>query len=365
VGQGEDRSTVPGHDRPPRGLAAAERLADELGVALLHGADPGAACGEGRGGTTSVGYDSAITQVDAGLEADAAADASILGETGPGFQPAWRAAPVVSSLTATNVDANDFVTSFLYAAPKFDPVRRVGLGFRLTETTRDDGSVATTFRWQEFGIAGRESRQIVSEGGIDVYLSETDWETFDVFDDNGSPSVTGSVVGARIARPTAAQSGNLYGGDSGATRTLSLSYDDDYGFNFVDQVTTVRPTGTSVATRVPETADLANWIVGLTTSETVVSDGVDLRRSSFAYEPGRGLLTALAEEIEVVGSGSPTAPAITTWAYDAFGNVTQTARPTTATTATPRSAPTAARRPRRRPPPCSPGSAIRSVGSPR
>jgi RHS repeat-associated protein len=270
----------------------------------------------GQGGEVEITYQSAIVQRDATLESSAALDLTTTGEAALAGIVRWIPTAIVSQLSTSGLDAGPFVTTFRYAGPRFCPVLRSGLGFRLVETTLPDNAVSDTFFWQAHGRAGRTSSSKLSSGGTLLFASQAAWEVLD------GGAVPGSLAGVHVGRLTQESAYNVYSNGNGSVRTTTYTYDDDYGFDFLWKIQVMRPTGTLKVERVPLAADMNRWIIGRVASSTV-TDGLNrvLADSAFAYLPTRGLLTQVDRLVKPRDSGGPVQHAISSWTYDDFGNV--------------------------------------------
>jgi len=223
----------------------------------------------GQGGIQQYGYGSAIAQRDSALEAYAESDAMASGEAGAIGMPRWTARAVVTGLTKTDslVGGTTHTTALKYAMPQWDPESRTQLGFRAVEATHDDGSKNRTFFWQEFGRAGRASRILnLDEQGALMRETTSTWEVIP-----GSEG-EGSIAGVHIGRVIREQAANYFGSAgnevAGSTQTITYAYADpagnSYGYSFVYEIETTRPTGVLTTERFPEPAviDPDHWIVG-------------------------------------------------------------------------------------------------------
>jgi RHS repeat-associated protein len=296
----------------------------------------------GRGGQISIAYTSPITQRDlapSGLEEQAAIHAAETGETLSASSDdvvRWTSAPVVSELRTAGPNRKPDPTSpvagfgppvvYRYAHPRFCLEARTDLGFRIVEKTRRGGEVATSSFYQVHGRAGRTSRVLVSEGGLDLHLYEEDWEI--------QPQVPARIPGTiddprvHVGRLAEVRSMNLYaGGEPGALTRRMISYDDDYGYDFVERIVVERPTGTLVELRRP-ISDPGASIFGLVAERKVFdhdtatfADLDFLKHTATVYESGRP--TLLEKWVKARSETGPGAVESRTMAYDAFGNLTK------------------------------------------
>jgi RHS repeat-associated protein len=269
----------------------------------------------GRGGTAELTYAAPAEQRDAALDALAASDLALLNEGGAGIE-LWSAFPVVTEVeTHDALDGQTFVTSYTYAHPRYCPNHRSGTGFRLVDAVLPDDSVRRTYHWQQHGRAGQPSaEEVLDAQASPLWERLSDWVVLD-----GS-QVGGSIAGVKVGRLVAQSERNLHGGAAGATRATTVTYNDAYGYNFVWQVLTTRPTGGLTVTRTPATANTTKWIVGLVASEVQTNGGVTYASESRTYVPGTPLL-ATRTRLEQPRTGSGTVEnAVESWTYDLYGN---------------------------------------------
>jgi len=273
----------------------------------------------GRGETVAIEYKSMIGQMEPTLE-DLA-----LEEAPPEAAEAsdivlWRGSAVVSRVTVTGPNlAPGAATDYAYAHPRFSPILRSDLGFRLAERTRPDQSVVREVFRQRVGVVGRTAKLEVWKGADRVFERLEDWEVL-------PGTMPGSHPTVHVGRLRSVRTANQYpGGAEGAVRQQTLSYDDSHGYGFVGAVVDERSTGTLCTELLPEPIDDAKWLVrrvrersqhaqwnGNPSSPACAGDVVS--RSNFTYNESR-----VASRTDTVqrrdGSDAPTT-VTTTFAYD-------------------------------------------------
>jgi RHS repeat-associated protein len=299
----------------------------------------------GTGGQMAISYESAIVQRDlsiAGLETQAADHATATGEALGNFGATsgdvmrWTSAPVVSEVRIagpnrkpdSEIPGSAFgpPEKYRYAHPRFCVKSRSNLGYRLVARTRPGGEVVTSRFYQFHGRAGKTSSVVVSEGGLALHSYEEDWEI--------QPQVPEWVPGSidhadvHVGRLSETRSMNLYeNGMTGSQRTRTLYYDDLYGYNFVARAIEIRPTGTLVSLRVPD-SDVSKSIFGLLAEEKIFDhEAADLSDMDFQkhtlidYQFGRP--SNLVEMLKSREDGGPGTAESHTMRYDAYGNPTR------------------------------------------
>ncbi len=283
----------------------------------------------GMGGAIQISYESAPRQrflIADDREARASAHAGSLDEE-PTTRDVvlWTPTAVVSQVEVSGPNlAGTPVTTYRYAHPRFCYETRSYLGFRLVERTRPDSSVVSQYFYQRHGRAGRLSELTVKNGaGSTLFEYVEDWAR------DGDPDlpqvIPGTIADVRNARLRSTRSAYRYGAAEGSAVARAFGYDDVYGFNFVDQVGEIRPTGTVTTQRAPEGKDLGRWIVGLVDwQKTTTSAGAArLSESWFDYALGR---VTQRQDLDQLRDGSDPAASRTitsTFAYDGFGNLAQ------------------------------------------
>lgn len=190
----------------------------------------------------------------------------------------------------------------------------------MVETLQPDGSAQRTYFWQDRGRAGRVSREETENAsGVLVAEASTVWEVVD------GGGVVGSAAGVDVGRPTFETQVTLYGGQEGARRSITYTYDDaSVGYNFVTQATIERPSGTLTVNRSryedPQHPDA--WFPGLVASETHSSGGIVYRDLTYEYSEGRGLrekVTAVVQDRTASPTGSTTLSVQAS--YGLYGNL--------------------------------------------
>jgi hypothetical protein len=296
----------------------------------------------GLGGVTRFSHAMPAGQQDAARETDAAAHA----ENTPGEAEAsastgitfWPLLPVVVSETVEGLNLlNDgdpgtpiaatpspATTNYAYARPRRCLDHRVDLGFRLVEATRPDGSRGKSYFHQAHGRTGRLSEQSVwDEEGPVSFVKET-WDLPDPTSVGTPPT---SIAGAHVGRLTSRISRTEYGGSIGtsigAVHLESFSYDDDYGYNFISEIESQRPTGTLRSVRTPLLANTSAWLIGLLQTQTQ-QDAVwqTLEATTFAYTDHGDVLSRTAYRRKRYSTDNLVA-LVTSFTYDTLGNLTQ------------------------------------------
>jgi len=309
----------------------------------------------GRGGEISIEYESAILQRDesaGGLEDQATLHSATTGEALLGTPKAdvvrWSPLPVVSKVRVKapnrKPDSDSPVpgfgpaTSYRYAHPRFSPETRSDLGFRISETTRPGGEVATRTIYQGVGRAGRTS-SVFARDVVNLRRYDEFWETQELASqlpqDPGRTLIPSALQGSmdhpdvHVGRLAGTRSSNRYGpGEpTGASTLQRRYYDDAYGYNFVERSVETRPTGTLVDWRVAGT-DAGTGIFGLVIEDKVfdrddadVSDTDFLRHATLTYDRGRP--SSVTEQVKRRDESGPGTGELHTMAYDSFGNLTQ------------------------------------------
>jgi RHS repeat-associated protein len=271
----------------------------------------------GEGGRWDYTHASAVEQRDAALEALAAADASEKGEASNPLER-WTADPVLFEVRVTGIGVGPYVSTYAWAQPRFCTALRSWLGFRVREVERPDSSVLRSYFWQAHGRAGRLSKQDVFDTtGTRLSTAEFAWQVRD-----GS-NVGGSIADVHVGRMTSSTRKALFGEQPGATHATTYSYDDTYGFNFLESITENRPTGSLVTARTPVAIDQTAWIAGLPSTEVETdAAGVVMNDATYQYATGRGLLTQRTSVIRDRVAGAPSqGTAVESWSYDVYGNL--------------------------------------------
>ena len=169
-----------------------------------------------------------------------------------------------------------------YAHPRWCPVLRSGLGFRLVESIQPDASEIDSYFMQQHGVAGKGSRTEVYSGGQLAFRSTTTRVVLD------GATVTGSIAGTHVGQRTQVSQANHYpGGGEAGVRTVDFIYDNSpggYGFSFPTIITETRPTSTLTMTRPPVPANTTSWIAGLVDTEIHTSAGLVLRDIDHDYD---------------------------------------------------------------------------------
>ncbi len=300
-------------------------------ISISHHPDLARTMRNGRGATIRLAYEAATRQRDGApdqpgtLEAVAEADAAAHEETDvPDLLDVpdvtrWTPSPVVSDVTFEGPNRGTATTHYRYARPRLDPVQRTGLGFRLVERTRPDGSVVRELFRQRHGIAGRLSKLEVRDGSDLLFQHEAAWEAL-------PGAMPGSHPSVWVGRPVSTRTASQYaGGAEGAVRSQSFSYDDTHGYNFVSEIVDDRPTGALCTIQAPQAVDAA-WLVRLV-AERKETEGSGcgasdplLRESTFTYEKGR--VTSRVDTVQRRDGSDAPQPVTTTFAYDpANGNL--------------------------------------------
>ena len=215
----------------------------------------------GAGGKLQFDYTRTTHHFDAALEEEAALDAAAHGESanpaGGGAVVNRTTRPIVTRLTVSGPGYEAATTEFDYAYPLWCPHHRSDLGFRTIRQTNPDGSTVTRHLHQKHGVAGAVTSEIVEDQGTVVSHKQIVWEVVD----QSTQPVTGSFANEEVflgRKVRECRSSELVAGSTPAScnayreETISYTYDDGYGYNFVDSVLTKRPTGTTLKTRIPE-----------------------------------------------------------------------------------------------------------------
>ena len=248
----------------------------------------------GRGGEITLSYAAEAEQQDAALEL--LADLHAPDDAGA---PRLTRRPVVESVTVDGPAQEPATTRYAYARGRWSPRLRSGLGFGLVRSTRPDGSWVDSHYHQTHGLAGRLHRRTVweevpGEDARALHHVEETWELVEPAAVAGSwpGDGSGEIAGepARIGRLASRSRSHEYGASPGEARGALLrqefGYDDAYGFNFVERITTVRPTGTVVERFAPVAIDEERWIAGLVASRSSRKEGRrEFSGSSREYTP--------------------------------------------------------------------------------
>ncbi|HEY5656222.1 MAG TPA: RHS repeat-associated core domain-containing protein, partial [Myxococcota bacterium] len=270
----------------------------------------------GRGGILEFAYASAVAQADAALEQAAELQAAGVGEGDGADVQHYRRVPVVARLTRRGDHVVPATTHYRYARPRFDLAARKALGFRLVETTHPDGSSVDTYSYQHLGRSGRLSkREVFDARGEAISRVQEDWQ---IVVDPGR--VPGSISGVHLGRLAQRVTSTLYGGLEVPSRVTQFAYHPTHGFNFVERILEASGSNVLVTVATPRPADTDAWLVNLVAERQQFEGARSLSREIFTYTP-QGRLESLTRDVQVRGApGTPDA-AITTWAYDAYGNV--------------------------------------------
>ena len=273
----------------------------------------------GRGGTIEIEYESAISQRDASLEADAESHADWFGESldDAGIEEVvrWTNGPVVTETRVSGPNREPdpdgqggAATEYSYAHPRYCVESRSDLGYRIVARTRPAGETVVSKYYQAHGRAGKLSRStVIDASGVEVHKYEEWWET--QVHSSGMPNsssrplvpwtMNGTVgsAGIHVGRLAGTRSMNLYGagGPAGSVIRRTLFYDDSYGYgyNFVEKTVTTQQTGTLVSLRRPG-GEPSIGIHGLVIEqklfdydESNIASNDFLKHSTTVYDRGR------------------------------------------------------------------------------
>ena len=297
----------------------------------------------GRGAATEFEYVRDASQIDASIEALAAAGNADLHGPSTDAQNVtrWMGVPVVSSRTLsgpnlldTNGDSAPLRTAYRYARPRWDEDYRLEHGFGFVEESLPGGATIQRTYHQSLGATGRQARETLftSDGAIRrTQISE--WEI--------ATGVPGASDAAFVGRPVRMEERNEYGalaGDVvGAIRSLTYDYGGDdsqwpeHGFNFVREIVEERPSGGTRTERIPQSgADLTHWVTGLLAMETERSQtGTLLGQRAYTYHvTDDGVMSPLVARIESLDQPRTEMSALPSAAYhvvesefDTYGNL--------------------------------------------
>jgi RHS repeat-associated protein len=284
----------------------------------------------GQGGTLTLAHERAALQRDAALEGLAADDAAIVADgeaTNPGPGSLWQL-PVVTSVTVAGPNRTAGTTSYAYAHPRYCAEHRAGLGFRLLERTRPDASKVQELFYQSHGRAGRSSQLSVLDS--DGYLVFRQWQTWK----EPTGLVPGSILDPEVflARLTQVRTlrgsfvsplPGLPGTLIGPEQVRTLTYDDEYGYNFVKEILDQRPTGALRTLRVPYPANKLAWTFGrlseVREEDTAPSPEI-LSHASFTWT-SEGRLAARTDHVRHRYSADAPADLVTSLDWYENGNL--------------------------------------------
>jgi RHS repeat-associated protein len=291
----------------------------------------------GRGGTIQIAYETGPRQRDFGLEADAADhanDAEIgepLGQVGDAL---GTLAPVVASVTVTGPNRTPAQIRYRYADSRWDRALRIGLGWRAVEVTRADGSVVSSFHYQQHGRVGRLSeRTTYDRSGHPLQHHAEEWELPDPGDVEGGwvdPALPErrSHIGRLARRSTRNEYGDTVGASIGAVQEETFEYDDAYGYNFLTHISTTRPSGGSERYLSPfGNPDLPRWILHLVREDLVMPEAMGYAQSGYAHKvdytytsQGRVAMATRTRERNDDGERMVETD-FTQFGYDGYGNL--------------------------------------------
>jgi RHS repeat-associated protein len=309
----------------------------------------------GQGGTLTLAYERALFQRDAALEGLAEDDAAIpsYGESAdPGPGGLWRL-PVVTVVTIAGPNRTPGTTAYAYAHPRFCPEHRTGLGFRLLERTRPDGSKVQELFYQSHGRAGRSSQLSVLDASDNLLFRQ--WQRWE----EPEGLIPGSIldpevfvsrlVEVRTLRGSFASAlPGLPGALIGPQQVQTLSYDDGYGYHFVKEVREERPTGTLYTVRLPAPVSEAPFLVGLVAARVEATVGASAlgypaltpdpavvqSRTEFTYTT-QGRLVSRTDDVQHRGAARATVTSTFEW-DPAFGNLVRRTDPPQSGSSSPR-----------------------------
>jgi hypothetical protein len=215
-------------------------------------------------------------------------------------------------------DFTEAISHYAYAHPRFCSGLRSDLGFRLVERTRPDLTTVEEYFYQDHGRAGRTSRRLVKDAGQVVNRSEASWQ-------HVAGMIPGRIPGVFLGRLTAEERANEYATGPGALVRRIFSYDDAYGYDFVREIRTERPSGVLVDTRTPAPIPPTGpYLVGRDASRTLTNGaGVLLRDTTFEYvdldgDPTGAKLGSQREFVAERGSAQGTWVDVLALRYDAY-----------------------------------------------
>jgi RHS repeat-associated protein len=259
----------------------------------------------GQGLVVDLTYTGALQQRDVSLEARALAhsiapllDLEIendgLGEP-PGPDPiwqrveaevSWNPAPVLASRVVSTPNRESTETAFRYAHPRRCRKHRTSHGYRLVEVTGGDASRIDTFYYQKHGRAGKlAERTIYDESGSPVLHQSEVWELPDPLTVTGGwADMTGSdvfdvaYIGRLASKSKRSEYGSGVGEAVGFVTSMTHSYNDVHGYNFLAEIVSDIPGRGSRIVREPYRVDDTNHLVNRPRRiQTFADQGGDLR----------------------------------------------------------------------------------------